>query len=244
MTETRNSEDDKIIRNAARMLFLSLNRAHFESAEYLDLYKKYKQNPKIERYLYQMSEELELDILKITDQGIFIAPKTLSFFATRAKDISIAKSTQEKHILGLILLGLIAFLFPSIRFIEDENYDGFKFTIKAVDEFIRTSIEEVRRSFPSYEQNPDQEHPKLVPLLFKYLQIKYDKGILEDRSTTRYYIQQVLNYLIKQRFIVHITNTEEYHPTSNFKFHVSRLITDENLIELLKLKGDDFNASD
>lgn len=234
--------EEEVIRAAARLLFLALNPSHHEQSEYYELYKQYLRNPNIGIIIQYMGEEFNLQISKISEQGIFLTPNLKSFFATRADDIYIVKKTEDKHILGLIFLGVAALIYPNIRFLEDETYEGRKFNWKEVDQLIRSIAEKVRKTFPSYEQNPNHEQPELSPVLFNYLKIKADKGSTRDRTTTRYYFSKAFEYLTDQGFIVQI-DEKSYHPTLKFKYHVKDLVQDNYFIELLRLKGDDNNST-
>lgn len=232
---TRSQYTERQVGIASRILYLGLNSQHGEIDEYTELYENLTRNPQIRSLVEIMADRFNLDILDISKEMITLSPKPRSLFATRAEDYEFVTSASDKPIFGLILLSVAAYLFPQQWMLEKEQYEGKKFSWRDIDTYIRSKIEDILKDkdqFKTGEVKTDDEG--LKPILFEYQKIKPDKGSTQDRSTTRYFIGKVLDYLYNQGFIVR-QGEDQYHPTKKFKIHTRQLLEDPNFQELLEL---------
>ena len=232
--------NETAVKYGARLLYVALKSKHSEDPEYSELYNIAIRTPEIFTIMEIIAEQFEMEILDKALQGISLAPRPRSQFATRAKDYDFS-SRLKRPLLGLILISVTSFIYPNPYQLEDDDYDGIQFNLEEIDEYIREKIVSVKKAIPEHEQNPSLFQPNLKKVLFEYEELKFDKGIEFDFSTSKYYIRSILTYLERQGLIIKQANQDgedTFYPQRKMKVYTQQLCKSSYFQQLQAIKGD------
>lgn len=209
----------QVVEKAARIIYYGLSNPKKlgSNSEYQNLYREYVVSSELQSYVEVIAESLELYLIGVEKDVIYLSPKKDSPFLPRLKDIPVLGKEKNRGIFILIMVAIAAYFFHDKHSFHQRGYHIPGLDSETLHRYIIDKIEQIKTEKGENILNIDKNSPELNRLLSIYYSMKKDsdKNIY---STTKYFIEKTFDYMEQLRLLT--IDNEKYIPTSRFRLQM------------------------
>lgn len=228
------SEISQIVEKAGRIIYFGLvnPKEISKNQEYQNLYKEYIISSELQEYVKSIAQSLNLYIITIERNGVYLSPKRGSPFTPRLSDIPVLGKLKNKGLFALIMVAIAAYFYPDPQSFQQKGIQKIGLDSNTLHVHIIDKIEQLKESLGDDIIKEDKDHPELIRLLTIFYKMKKVSDI-NPQSTTIYFIEKTFEALKKQRLVT--LDNERYIPTTRFRYQMEEFSNNEKYIEFINL---------